>query len=78
MPYIRDAFDRAMETFVACVATELRDDLEELMRQLCEPDPALRGHPRDRIGVGSRYSVRRYVSRFNLLASKVEYGLLRM
>ena len=78
MPYIRDAFDRAMETFVDCVATELRDDLEELMRQLCEPDPAFRGHPRDRIGVGSRYSVRRYVSRFNLLASKVEYGLLRM
>jgi serine/threonine protein kinase len=41
--------------------------------QMTQPDPAERGHPRDRAARTSSYAVRRYVSLMNLLSSEVHY-----
>ena len=77
LPYLRNAFGRAMDKFALSVSDELRTDLKIIVSQLCDPDPELRGHPLDKIGHHNRFSLQRYVSSFNLLASKAEYGLLR-
>jgi serine/threonine protein kinase len=61
LPYLEDAFDR--------VAQELHESgapaiLIESFRELCRPDPRLRGHPRAHAEThGSSYSLERYVSR---------------
>ena len=77
LPYLRNAFGQAMDMFALSVSDELRNDLKIVVRQLCEPDPELRGHPLDKIGHQSRFSLQRYISSLNLLASKAEYGLFR-
>jgi len=75
LPYVRDAYNRALDVFATSVPAEISVKIKEMVRQLCEPDPRLRGHPRDRIGAHNQYSLERYVSQFNLLASKAEIGL---
>ena len=76
LPYVRDAFHRATTQFSMDVTNIIRDDLLEVVRQLCEPDPLLRGHPLNRRFPGNQYSLERYIARFNLLATRAEYRLL--
>lgn len=74
LPYLREAFSRTLETFGEHVEeTGLREALSELMSYLCEPDLALRGHPRNRTGHLIRLDLERFVSRLNLLAQRAEY-----
>jgi hypothetical protein len=75
--YVRDAFGRVMSYVSSQLAEEVRGELTVAIRQLCEPDVALRGHPNNRVGRGSQHSLERYISLFNLLASKAELGLLK-
>lgn len=77
LPYVRDAFGRAVERFAVDVPTDLRDDLSQVVRQLCDPDPKHRGHPREGLSGRSQFAMRQYVSKFNELALKVELGLIR-
>ena len=77
LPYVRDAFERVVSEFWNGLPEHVRDRLVTIVRQLCEPDPTLRGHPRTRAGVGNQYSLERYVSEFNILATKAEMGLKR-
>jgi serine/threonine protein kinase len=74
LPYVRDAFGRAIERFSVSVPSPVRTEMVAAVRQLCEPDPNLRGHPRDRTSVHNRYTCQRYMSLFNLLAARAEYG----
>lgn len=76
LPYLRDAFGKAIQCFYKDVEADIREEVCTVVRQLCEPDPHLRGHPQNRCVEGNQYSLERYVSKFNLLASKAEYGLL--
>jgi eukaryotic-like serine/threonine-protein kinase len=75
LPYIRDAFDRLVAEYESNLLPGL-EDLGAIVRQLCEPDPKLRGHPRNRAGAGSSYALQRYVAWFNLLAVRAELGLV--
>jgi serine/threonine protein kinase len=77
LPYLRDAFGYALRDIGPAFPPYLRDELTCIARELCEPDPRLRGHPANRTTRQNQYSLERYVSRFNLLASKVELGLLQ-
>jgi serine/threonine protein kinase len=77
LPFLRDAFGRAIDTFALSVCDGLREDLKIIVRQLCDPDPELRGHPRDKIGYHNQFSLIRYISTLNCLATKAEYGLLK-
>jgi serine/threonine protein kinase len=78
LPYIRVAFYEALEYIAGELPSEFKDEILETLTQLCDPDPALRGHPRDRSAqVGNQYSLQRYISKFDLLAAKAEVLLLR-
>ncbi len=76
MPYLRVAFELALGDFVGEIPEELKIDLTEMVRELCEPDPSLRGHPRDRSVPRNQYSMERYISKLNLLATRAEMGLI--
>lgn len=74
LPYARESFGLALKTFRDNVSgtEELRDELKILVGYLCEPDLALRGHPRNRTGFTTRLSLERFVSRLDLLARRAE------
>jgi eukaryotic-like serine/threonine-protein kinase len=77
LPEVRDAFGKALQEFEANVAgDQLKVALREIVSQLCDPDPAQRGHPRNRTGIADQYSLERYVGRFNLLALRAKIGVL--
>lgn len=75
LPHVRQAFDQ--------VALDLRTELPEkiavevitVFRELCDPDPRLRGHARNPGGSVSRYNLERYVSRFDRLACLLKIQL---
>jgi serine/threonine protein kinase len=77
LPYLRVAHSDVLEELhEAVVARAGRPSMTEEVvgaaRELTDPDPALRGHPRDRAARTSSYAVRRYVSLFNRLAAQAE------
>lgn len=72
LPYLRQAFDAAVMQLQSDFPEAVREELTRCIAQLCEPDPSLRGHPEER-GLGdNRYSVQRFVSLFDLLATRCE------
>ncbi len=79
LPYIRSAFYEAVRYVADEFPTEFKSELTEILEQLCEPDPSLRGHPRDRrMAFGSQYSLQRYISKFDLVAFRAEFRFLRI
>jgi serine/threonine protein kinase len=78
LPYLRQAFGQVLadaENFFN--SPIFGKELLAFVAQLCEPDPALRGHPQNRQRDGSQYSLERYVSRFDHLAKALETTVLR-
>lgn len=75
IPFVRDAFGLAIEEFSIEVPENFRDGLSIIVRELCEPDPKLRGDPIYKSGWRNPYSLESYVSRFDCLARKAEYVL---
>jgi serine/threonine protein kinase len=76
LSYVREAFDRAIIEF----SNEIRDPklkqkLSIIVRQLCEPDPRLRGHPLTNSKNGNSFAMERYISEFDLLAHRAEIGM---
>jgi eukaryotic-like serine/threonine-protein kinase len=75
LPYVIDAFDQALCTFEAQITSvTLGHELRSIAGQLCHPDPSLRGHPRNRLGISSAFGLQRYVSQFDLLATRARLG----
>jgi eukaryotic-like serine/threonine-protein kinase len=77
LPYVRDAFDRVVVAFQGQAPAENADKLTQAFRELCDPDPSLRGDPKAWAGSSTRYSMQRYVSRFDWLARDAEIRLRR-
>lgn len=77
LPYVRGAIGNVITDLQNDIRSTLSNDVAEIVRELCEADPRLRGHPKNRIGFANPYSLEWYVSRFNMLASRAEYGLFR-
>lgn len=75
LPYVREAFERALGKFQLSLPVQISGDVVGIVRCLCEPDPKLRGHPLNRSG--NQFGLERFVSSFNLLATKAEYNLFR-
>ena len=76
LPFLRDAFDRVAIDFANSLRPDLRKELPTIFRQLCDPDPKLRGHPADRASIGNSYSLQRYEGKFSTLAGKAEFKLI--
>jgi serine/threonine protein kinase len=76
IPYLRDRFGSAIDEVMLSVPREIGAELEEALRQLCDPDPSLRGHPLERRPHHNPFDVARYVSLLNKLAKRAEVGLI--
>ena len=72
LPHVRDAHDLAFVEFEGAVPQEIRELLVVPIRELCDPDPSLRGHPKNRTELGNPYSLQRYVTRFDVIAYRAE------
>ncbi len=77
LPYVRGAFSRVIQTLRPQFEETVRDDLTRIVTELCEPDPLLRGHPKNRGKPVTQYSMERYVSTLNLLATRAECSVGR-
>ena len=77
LPYIRDAWGRAAVAFDATTPDGFKEELGIAVRQLCDPEPARRGHPLTRSSGGNPFSLERYISLFNMLAARAEFRLQR-
>jgi serine/threonine protein kinase len=75
LPHLQDAYDRVMASVECCFPhnSPYRESIVNFMRQWCDPDPRLRGHPVTRYEQGSGgnvYSLERYVSSLPNLAAR--------
>ena len=78
LPYVRKAFNEAIEEFGKQIHDlTLRKKLTEIVRQLCEPEISLRGHPKERSNGRNSFSLERYITIFDLLAKRAEAGIYR-
>lgn len=79
LPYVRDAFDNAVIEFSNEVKDpKLHETLTKIVRELCDPDAKLRGHPRYRRSNGNSFSLETYIGTFNLLAHRAEVGMYKV
>ena len=75
LPYIQREFAQVIRDLKESTRTDFADEIADTVKQLCNPDPAERGHPKAiRIGV-NQYSLERYVSNFDKLAKRAELSL---
>jgi eukaryotic-like serine/threonine-protein kinase len=78
LPYLREAFGRVLDRFRSDFTNEqLARELASIVRELCDPDPNLRGDPKNRVRGGNPFSMERYLTRFDLLARRAEIGQFR-
>ncbi|WP_420971609.1 protein kinase domain-containing protein [Bradyrhizobium sp. B120] len=75
LPIVRRAFADILDELAALVPSEFRPDVVKSVRELCEPDPALRGHPLTRRT--SQFDLSRYISLFDLLSTKAAISARR-
>jgi len=62
LPYVRDAFEKALTIFARDLerrAPQLREELLLVVRELCEPDPGYRGDPKERRPGANQFSLER-------------------
>lgn len=72
LPYVRSAHVEAVEQVSQDFPADFRQELKMTVNELCEPEPARRGHPEERRPGRNQYSLERYISRFDLMAQKAE------
>jgi len=77
LPYVRNAYDYVLTSVEERIDPQVRPDVMRAIRELTDPDPTLRGHPAAGSSI-SRFSMERYVSRFDLLARRAELALGRV
>lgn len=84
LPYWREAlgaskavFDQTKPTSNDPFFAEAIARYEVATWQLCEPDPLIRGHPSNRIGMQNRFGIQRYISLFDLLRRRVVLSVRR-
>ena len=74
LPYIQEVFAGIIRELHEDLRTGLPKDIPELVKQLCNPDPELRGHPKS-IGNNNNFALERYVSILDRLAKEAEWSL---
>ena len=76
-PFIYHAFQGIIREFRKEFTFDRAGDVCDAIQQLCNPDPERRGHPENPARGAGKYSLERYVSRFDFLAKRAEYSLKR-
>ena len=60
------------------VPEAIREDYKTVIRLLCNPDPATRGHPKDHAQLhGRKYSAERFISAFDAIKRKTRQLLVK-
>lgn len=84
LPYWRSIFSELISEIMDSIPENYPDSLMPFLRQLiemivqlCEPDPLIRGYPRSIDAVSSQYSLQKYISSLDLLRQKVAIGVRR-
>lgn len=73
LPYLQNGFVLALDEMENALSTvPIRGEIKTIVNYLCHPDIALRGHPKNRSGLTSQYSVLRFVTELNVLAKSAE------
>jgi serine/threonine protein kinase len=75
LPVVRRAFSAVLEELSIAAPSEFREEVIASVRQLCEPDPALRGHPSNRRQ--NQFDLSRYISLFDLLSRRAAVSARR-
>jgi serine/threonine protein kinase len=75
LPFLRSSFEEVLFHFRQGIEGDLKDVLPRIVKELCDPDPVKRGHPGERAANGNPMSLERYISDFNLFASRAELKL---
>ena len=75
LPFISHTVAGILQDFEGFVGAPCRGTLQRIITELCNPDPAERGHPKDRRQAANQYSLQRYVTEFDLLARKAELNV---
>lgn len=70
IPALEDAFSRVLVDFrnnlVNHLPAKVADELTSILKELCQPNPEKRGHPKDhKTALGQKFSAYRYISRFD-------------
>ena len=78
LPVLRPAFSEACGYVEDEVPEAYRVDVGQALRELCEPDPRLRGHCPGRFGHQGRFDLQWYISLFNRLAKTAEIRIGRL
>lgn len=76
LPYLRNAYDSVIEIFSSKLDPLIKVELTEIVRQLSDPNIDLRGLAKGIIK-NRQFSLERYISRFDVLASKAEFKIGR-
>lgn len=74
-PFLRDAFDGVVESLGDSVRGSYKPELVALFRQLCDPEPDLRGNPSAPRGTIARFSMERPIAVLDRLARNAELAL---
>ena len=77
LPYLQHVFSQIIRELREEIQPAFANEIADLVKQLCNLDPELRGHPKNIKPSGNRYSLERYVSIFNRLAKQAEWSLKR-
>jgi serine/threonine protein kinase len=75
--HLREATGRIADLIPVFSDQQLRESVITRFIELCDPDPRTRGHPKSRVGLGSPYSLERYVSAFDALAARARRIAIR-
>ena len=75
LPYVQNVFSQIIQELRESTHTAITSDITEIVKQLCDPCPEQRGLPINK-GV-SRYSLQKFISKFDLLYKRNLYSFLR-
>jgi eukaryotic-like serine/threonine-protein kinase len=82
LPYVTHAFDDAIDEVERQLPDEMEEptkrDIIQALRQLCDPRVSQRGHPAERGGIGNPFSLIRYISLFDRMATLAEIQMKKV
>jgi eukaryotic-like serine/threonine-protein kinase len=73
LPYLLNAFNNALNSVEQNIPEEVRDEVIQILRQLCEPDLLKRGRSINR----NKFSLEQYITKLDILAYKAERHLFK-
>ena len=78
LPYLQHAFAQILRELPGILPSDVAVPVSEAVGQLCNLEPEKRGHPKNALFGTNRFSLERYVSLFDRLATKAAWSSRRI